>query len=452
MDIISTLLYLVAAIYGVYAYEQHKYSQFIVVLYLIASYFSGFVTVGIKPVDFFLMTVVPLGLANINLFRCADDKLGKWILYLLTYVFIVSFANILLGVENIKYSLMLFRFHLIFIVYFLFKKIPYSDLLKAFHYLFYITVFSGFFYYLQYVGIVGILRGTDEGMNLNQEYLWFYNVPILTPAMLFYVCFSKKTIKYRFLYIIFFAGMIIGCMSRGYIIANLLALGVYMIKNIRNRRNIILISSFGLIALFLLPVLSYRFSKSGSVGNGLYAEFLMSKKILSGTLDFNQFGSGAAIDNGTGVYRTLLIAEKINYLAKSPITFLFGGGAVHGSSPNIKRYNFRFGQSTIINGRKEKQQIDTSDVAFLSNVFRYGFVYLFLFCGILYYSWKGMINKKTALFIAGWGYMATCLFQFYGSNRLEYVEYLFFILLVASQIKHNNLYETIRRIYRINYT
>lgn len=371
MDIVYFWLTTLAII----CYAKKSYYTFIILLFSILSNVWGICSTGLVQVYdwIFLTTIFTVGIGccrSNTFFSVKRDKIGKLILILTVYVLLAALISPLRGVETFGFSFMVARFDIFYLLYFVFRTIPFPAIKKAVKPLAILSVFNGILYYLQYAGIF-ILYSSDESM-AGVENARFNNIPILTLVFFFFFFLYKKKGILKSILLIFFGGIIVCSQNRAMILGVALAIVIVICCNYR--RKIVekkTIIGILLIGIMSSGVLAYRFSEKGSTGEGIRAEFELGYTMLKN-------GSWRYYDNqiieygGTMAFRFCMILEKATYLVDRPISLIFGAGSYHENSMNTRHLPFSFGSNTT-DGRAK---VDTDDVALLSRFFRYGVLYL----------------------------------------------------------------------------
>ena len=430
-------IYFAITLLACYYYNSRQYVKFIIASFAICSDGFGILSPPdpLKTVDLFSVIILygfVRGTLSIN---CKGDRIGKILLWLLLYEFIIGAATILTRHETPVYSVMVLRFEIYYFIYFLFKKIPNTAIEKAFKYLYIITVVTGLLYYLQFVGVVGILQiSSVENVSSYTFYDRVQNKPLLTSIMLFYSLFYKGKLKYRWLSVFFFLGMIVLSQNRSEIIAVLASIGIAFIvvndRKLWNKYVVLIVVSI----LTFMPIMSYRFSSEGSVGTGAFTEMQSSFDIISRNKT-EGYGSGNDVINteGTLVYRMLVLKERLDYLSESFLRTIFGIGTVHEYSPSGRSLAFFYGN--IDTNKDVVYYIDTTDIAFLSHVIRYGLVYLGLFvyfvclASVMLKKCKDEIFSLCALLL-----LISYLLRCFTGDFFTGVDNMFFLFLILSQI------------------
>ncbi len=429
------LLYFITAVYSLFAFFTKRYVSFIVALFLIVSGGSGFLPIiDIKEQDIGMLVILFILCFSPRYLNFHGDKIGRWICYFIVYIGFICLTSVLLHLEQAKYAALLFRADLFMLSYFVFKQIKLKQVRAAFRILCLLTFITGIFYYLQFVGISGILRDSDSNVRAFNFNVARYNFPLLTSVMLFYFIFTPEKIKRRVFWVVFYGAMIVLSLGRGFLIANVMAIAIFLLlsKKMSKYRQFVVV---GILLLCMAsPYINYRLSSMKNSNADMLSEITLAKEFMSGEKDILNYDNGVVYNEGTGVFRALLATEKVHYLLQSPWTALFGVGAIHESSSSVNRFNFIFGAPTTINGIQTRHQIDTSDVAFLAHLTRYGFFFLLIYGIYLFYNLRLLYRQKDILFTVTFLYLLTKLFWAFGSDQFYMFSLMFFVLLVSSQI------------------
>lgn len=423
-------VYFIIVFITCYYYNKHKYSEFIVSAFAICSKGFGLLPYPepFKIIDIFSLILIFCIIKDH--FKYKSDRIGKLILIIFLYEVFIACISIIVGTETLIYSIMVLRFEIYYLIYFVFKKIPFEFVRKGFNILFVITILVGILYYLQFIGITGILQGNYE--LTTGFYSRVNNKPLMTSVMLFYSIFYKGKLKYRWALILFFSGMIILSQNRGEMIAVFISiLFAVFFLGYRNLLRRLIIPTM-LFAIIFFPIVLHRFSSQGSVGIGFTSEVLTSMNILLGKTNLN-FGTSSNViyNEGTGIYRSLVVKERLNYLSQTTFDLFFGIGTVHENSRSGQSLNFYYGN--INNDRISN--IDTTDVAFLSHIMRYGLIYLVLYSFFIYLSFKGLLKyKHNELVLCCLLFIVYKLIQIPSGDYFSGINHMFFVLLILSQI------------------
>lgn len=367
------ILLIFVTFWGILSYFRNKKHFFLISLVVVISSGLGFVpgSVTIEDLTLVMGITILLGesLKGNKVLSTSNDPIGKIILLILAYYFLNVVWTFVQGRETLAFGLKVFRRDLFYIYYFVFKKISITDLKRAFKPILVLTVIGGICYYLQFVGI-HLLAGSSEDLKAAKGgFVRYTNTPMLgLPFMIYYIV-KKDNIK--FVYLLFFIGFLIMPMSRGGIMAAAVSLAYFIWSNGRFDKYKKVVAKLLLLLLLFSPVLIWRFVKDNERGNAM--QDITSASTIGNYSDFEYD------DGGTFTFRVALAMERFDYMTHHPESLLFGVGTIHEKSPN-NHFKFYIGTNSLRDdGYIEKLSIDTEDIAFISHIFRYGFVYFFLF-------------------------------------------------------------------------
>lgn len=428
-------IYLIIVVLTCQYYNKRKYAEFIVLAFAIGTNVFRILPnpAPLKSDDLFSLILLFCFIRERKIF--SNDIIGKILLIILLYEFTIGCISVITGVETLAYSIMVLRFELFYFIYFIFKKIPFKFVSKSFKILYIITIITGILYYLQFFGITGILQ-TNAEIDGNGFYNRINNKPLLTSVMFFYTIFYRGKVKFRWIMALFFSGMIILSQNRGEIVAVLIAVIVAILffgyKDLVKK---LIIPSI-IFSIIFLPIIIFRFSSEGSVGAGASSEIFTSMDILTNKSSLDFGSSHDVINNeGTAVYRALVAKERIDYLSRSISYLLFGIGTVHEYSKKGRSLDFYYGN---IN-RDEISYIDTTDIAFLSHVIRYGLIYLILYSIFIYISFKYLWkHRQNELILCCLLTLICKIIQIPTGDYFSGINNMLFILLILSQITNKS--------------
>ena len=180
-------------------YYNRKYALFYICLFSIVSEFWGVLAAAtIKSYDYlFVLTFVCsfIGkLRNSAFFSVKRDIVGKFILIIVGLTTFDALMSPVRGVESLPYALMVLRFEIPYLLYFVFRSIPVYSLKKSMPILLYGSIITGILYYLQFIGIF-LLVASDESQ-ASMEFSRYNNIPILTIPIILYLFSSTAPNKY----------------------------------------------------------------------------------------------------------------------------------------------------------------------------------------------------------------------------------------------------------------
>lgn len=302
------------------------------------------------------------------------DRIGLSILLILAYSAIRSLFSILLAEESLLYSIKVFRTDLFFLSYFLFVEIDNQDIKSFWYVLTKLIIVVGIIYFLSF--ILWLSSGQAESM-VNYTVMLALSAPLLSLLI-----FDVKDIKYRYLIIGLYIVFLLSTFSRGLLLATGVAMGYYYIFIKKSRKILIpMLLSFS-IFYFLFSLVDSN--KSENVSK------MSTTEEITNALSFDSYDD---FQWGSFGLRFAMVWERGDYLIEHPKDLLFGVGSIHEESPNNK-FNFMVGSHKTVDEERSRQMIDTTDVAILSHLFRYGIVWLALFLYFLKTSFSELKKRR----------------------------------------------------------
>lgn len=389
---IYDIVYLFLAFFSVIFYYKKGYKHFLILLFSVLSNVWGFCPSGnIKVYDWILVIIILTMLIgkfrSKAFFSIKYDSLGKMILVLLTYVLMAAILSPLRGVESLPYALMVARFDLFYLLYFVFRTIPINKFEEAVKPIILLSIINGVIYYLQYCGIFIMAR---PEVVTSFEDSRFNNIPIFSLEIFFLFFLLKGNGWKKVLSLFFWGGIIVGSQNRTMIFGVVLAIIVFVIYNYRKRlidkKTIVILIAFG---CFTSSYVAYRFSQKGSTGGGITSEIEMGY-LMYQTGSYRLYDNHMIDTEGTLAFRFALILERVDYLTKHPTSFIFGAGSYHEKSISTHKLPFVLGSQI----EDRIQKVDTSDVALLSHLFRYGLLFVVLYVAFIIKSVKICIKNN----------------------------------------------------------
>lgn len=436
-----TFIYLLIAFVGIILYINKKYSHFIFVLFFILLSGYYFVPTPIVSLDDIAL-IMSMGCAiygytkDKHFFSAKDDNIAKIIYVLWGYYTIIAIATVLLGREELIYSFRVWRLELYYLAYFIFRKIPISKTEKAFKAILFISIIGGIFYFLQFIGITGIINGNvEERIKEGGKFIRLTNIPYFTSLILYYLIYNKSKIKFRYILIVFFASMVILSQGRGLMISLVASIVIYQLFMGKISQILKIGLIFGVIAILFAPLIRYRYLSSGS--QNMNSEGLLKEMRNSLSLTENFDNANINDINGTFTFRIFLFTERMNYLFQHPQYLLTGVGTVHEDSPlNRNRFHFIVGSNKIDKeGNLVQQPIVTNDIAFITRIFEYGIIYFFLYIYFMIMVFKRLYKERniSIMVLIAFLLFLKMAIQCLGSDSFSTFKNMAFILLVLAQ-------------------
>lgn len=358
--IICALIFCIAS----YCYYKGQVPVLLVCFYALATDVFSLIDTssGAKATDF--LTLLSLGVLSCEVYKngwnylsLKKDKLGIAIFAAFIYFTLEFAGSVALSAETPSFALKVYRPFLLLLPYFYIRKLSFSQL-KEFWKLIYIpSVVQGILFYLQLLGITGILHGyiSEEG-----SYLRYGNFPDMAIAFFLYYLFGKHKIRsLQAMNLLFWGMMPIVGMMRGIIIATSAGIFVYMLLHWQRKYVTYLCVAALAYLLVVLPMFSIRndastASTTEDISNGVNID------------DFAAAESGA----GTFTFRMAMLTERWLYLYDNPRNMPFGVGTIHEESPNN---NFQFIIGTVNeNYPSGRCAIESGDITWVPILLRFG--------------------------------------------------------------------------------
>lgn len=405
---IATLIYSIITLCLFHFYQKQEYKKFVCwYSVLMTSGYAFISTPLVKITDFMLILFVCICIyerkRNKYFLSVKNDKFAMFTLLLIFYYCFIFLKTFLLGNDSFANCFKVFRTDLWMLQYFIFRRIPYTEIRKAYRFIFILTVIAGLFYFLQFVGVTGILNFSDEEVSSIDGFSRRNNAPTFSLAILLFLLFLKNKIKYRIFWIAFFLSLFILPMVRGAFFAFAVTVILYFTLQ-RDIKNIFKIVIYGFcVMLIFFPLLEARFAnKDGGISTS--EDVKMAFNMKSNNYDSNS--------GGTFYYRISLLRERIDYLVHNN-ELLMGVGTIHESSSK-NTFPLYIGKSIYAN---RSALIDTNDISFVTRLFRYGLIYLFIYLFYLIYGFKVLLkNRNLEAGKLGFMLLGIVTFQCLGSD------------------------------------
>ena len=404
---------LIIAIWGIISYIKNMKHCFLIALFLVVSSLINILHTSVYFEDISLIMLFAVIIYDLacgrEVFNLRNDPIGIIIIVLLLYYLFNVVLTVVRGDETLLFALKVYRRDLFYLYYFVFKNIELDDIIKTYDPLLKFTILGGILYYLQFVGIHVLENTADVTEVAAGGFPRYTNIPMLGIPFLFYFLVSEKEIKPY--YLIFFLGFLIMPMSRGTIIAAMITFAFYLYR-MRKYRSLSpympMIRKVVILFFLFTPVLLFRFVKDNERGSALQDISSATSIVDSSDFDYN--------DGGTFTFRIALALERFNYMYSNGVNNLVGVGTIHEQSPN-NNFDFYIGTAFHdVDGDFRKQYIDTEDIAYVSHIFRYGLIYLFLFVYFIYLSFS---RFSSCMFIHSIGAVGFLFFMMLCINSLS---------------------------------
>lgn len=394
MQYIYDLVYMCTVFYGALGFLRRKYVRFYISLFSLISSFWGYCGNGrIQIYDYLLLlTVFSIIIEyrrNKRIFNVKHDSVGKGVLFVVGYIIIANLISPFRDGGTFSDAIIMARFDLYYLIYFVFRSIPKHYLEEAFPRLIKYSCISCVAFFLQFVGI-SLVGSASENQG---EYMRFGHIPILTIPILIYAYIQGRFRYKNFMYLILFGSVLLLSQNRGSILGVVAAILYYTITNYRSVSKPIIVSVI-VMGLAFSSLLAYRFSDEGSTGAGFNEETKLVQSIFLNRKEYRKYDNTSIDKDGTFVFRSAMVMERMDYLSTNYVNLLFGLGSYHELSPQAKSLPFVLG---AYKAGGIVQKVDTTDVAFLSHVFRYGLCFLFIYILFLVRAFARLKENKSYL-------------------------------------------------------
>lgn len=357
-------------------------------------------------VSLFIMLIIEYG-RDKSFFSTKNDKLGKIVGICFLWTFIIFVGTVVLGVDSFYYAFKMYRPYFILIGYFLLRKMNTSNIEEYLKYIFVLSVLQGIFFYLQLVGVIGVLAGygaiIENGESLEEHR--FGNFPYFYSFFFLYTLFKGSAFDFKKLFWLIFWGMmpIIGQM-RSQTILLVLSAVVYFIIN-RKSKYLIYIVFFALSFQFIITPMFQKRASEGDIGT--FEEISMVVNNMNNIYD--QYA--VSHEGGTFAFRIAMLAERVMFVIDNPQYLLTGVGCIHENSQNQK---FVFKLATYSPKLKYgASMLSSADSAWIGVLMHFGIIgvvlFMTMYLSLIYYSIP-MVRGSTNLTFIVYACMTISLF------------------------------------------
>lgn len=374
-------------------------------------------------------------LSDHKFFSCHKDAIGRIVSLLFVYMLLHLIGTIILRIDTPKSSIMSWLINLSWLMFFYVRTFNMSDIKKFFILIVSLNVIQGFFYYLQFVGITGILNGSD--VDAFTDDIRYYNQPFWSMLIILFLLVAKKTdIKHRLLLLMFFLPLPILSQGRGVLFALAAAFCVFLVIN-RQKRNLVVLLILAIFYEFaVLPMFQRREKNTSQSTIEELRTVIQDPTKVYANFDYN---SGANLS-----FRIAMLTERILYLTDNPKYFLFGVGDIDENSVN-NTYNFELGTYNE-NAKYGRTTLTSVDIDWVEPVIKYGFVGVLLYL-LLYAVWirtglKGLKKYQNGYYYTAALYSIYAFTSSFGTSPLHRRIYIaIFCLAIISICYRRNLVE-----------
>ena len=376
-----------------------------------------------------------------NYFNSKRDIFGKIFIIILLYYLFEFLRSVIFKIETPGFAFKVVRYITILFYYFYLRKLSFGTFEKLFHYILVCSVVQGLFFYLQLVGVQGILSGRIDEAEKADQITRYANYPVFSLFFtIYYVIKEKGNIFFRLFMITFFAMMPVIGQTRSAIISPAIAIIAFFIIKRKIKYSIYIALGAIFFQLVVNPMFEYR---DRNRKKSTIDEIITI--INNPTEAYNTYTSER--NAGTFAFRIAMLVEKSNYLSDNPKYIPFGAGCIHEDSPNNK-FTFKLGTRNERFSRGYAMT-DGADISWNNILLLYGICGTFLFLLLLYTWFRHYLffAKKTTnpLFLASLFYSITVfLLSFNHGNliltsQLIYTQVLMAIVYVYSNHSSSKL-------------
>ena len=373
------IVYFLILLFSLYLYfnEKHEYVLLCFTIVLTSGY-SILPQIEVKSYDLVTPFIVFISISewgkNSRYFKVNEPQ-SIIVATIIVYQIFEFLITIVFKYDTPLWAIKVARMNLVYLVFFYFRKISTDKLIFFLKYNMYLCMIQGVFYYLQLLGVEGILRGRiDEAIAANQVSRYL-NYPQFFAAFYFlysFFIFIKTKVEGAFM-LLFWGGMFVVGQSRGIIIASIFTICIWLFYK-RQIKNIpVVIIGLSIAYFAFLPVFQYRDQHSSS--RSTYAD-IMSVLTLQ---DYRNVD----VSSGNMSFKIGMAIERFDYLINNPQYLLTGVGDIHEDSPNCrKRFHFFLGT------HNEEcyygiGMINSGDITWTPTILRYGLIGLVLYISFL---------------------------------------------------------------------
>lgn len=373
------IIYLTFLLLIFYYYGKRNHS--LVLFFMMAIITGGFgvldAETGLQKTDLLLIPTVLISIneysRNKHFFQVKKDALGKCIILILLFLTLEFLFSVLLGIETPIWAFKVVRVQFLLLLYFYFRGLNSDIWQRFFKLVLFFSIVQGILFYLQVVGITGILANSVDS---NAEDVRYANYPMLTSFFIVYYLLKKDiSIWIRLAMLLFWGIMIVLSQSRGPILGVMGAFAMYCVV-LRSKKSI----GYMLVGIVLYVFIVNPLIKTRDMSERASTKDDIAMIISSNAEELSGVKTGQV---GTIAFRIGMLAERWIYLKDNPEYLLFGVGCIHEQSP-ANRFHFFLGT----HNEKffyRRCMIESGDIAWVPLLLRYGIVGVFIFSLLLFY-------------------------------------------------------------------
>lgn len=360
---------------SIYLYNTKRYAWLLVVWTYVAYFFRNLVGNSGGDVIIFSSLIILFAEFLQKPFHrvIKNDKVGRIMIILMLYLVFVFCCTIFLNAEYPSYAFKVLRLYMIFIPYFVLLRIP------AFYLYKYIRLLANIMFFVEIIFVISAIV-YKSGAEVSLYGILRVPTSSLAGPLLLMLLFDKVDVKYRKIYIVTLVLALIATFVRGHAIAVIVTAAIYLIFV---RKSFKLIIPFALVLIafsYLFDFIeTYKYHGDDVEKLDTKKEIQLAFKMKS-SREFEKMNTSGG---GTFTFRYALFLERMEFLARNPQYIPFGVGAVHEDSPNNKFF-FKLGSTKMTNGVATVQTLDTGDIGFITQLMKFGVIYLLIFFWLLY--------------------------------------------------------------------
>lgn len=374
---ITLFFSIILALLSLKFYSKKEYASMLFCLTLIASDLSGFgLALGespVKIVDIAIVVIVFIWMREFNhdrtVFNLNNDRLGKALLRLFVYITIVFIGTIILNQDSASNALKVYRMFLILPFYFVLRKMSVRDYEKYIRLMLSISCVQGFFYYLQFIGITGLLSG--YGSDSTEPNARLGNYPFMADFFFLYYLFSGNiSFGKKVFFLVFFGLMPVLGQMRGGILVMALSACIFFYYQRKAKYLLYIVMGYVAWSMIISPMFDKRADKGGI---STKEEFAM---VLNHPLDLYKYYTVDG-QRGSFVFRLAMLGERVNFMIENPKYALTGVGCVHEQSPKntyTMLIGTDLGEELSETSGTRPAYLGSADIVWVGVLMRFGFI------------------------------------------------------------------------------
>lgn len=364
---IVTIIEIILLIYAIFRYDKGDFCKPLVIFSVFATncYLLNVGNSALKHVDIGLILLVVcslLGYKKDPHFFSVNNQYGAKIVFLyLGFIFVEFIYSVLLSVDSIGGIITVLREFMGFLAFFVFRKIPSSQLEKAIKIVFKLFLISCVAFVLQFVTHIQLTNSFVA--EDSADYRMQMTPPYISIILLYLVLFGQKC-KHRLIYVCLILGILIIAQNRTPIISFFMQVLLFLMIGSNFKHKTVLI----VIMMLITPILSTVFEKREATSQD---NSFQEVNVLSYLKDKDFVGLS---HESTFFWRIAHLAERADYLIEHPQYLLLGVGAIDEKSDN-NRFTFNIGTVRHLeNGEIYYYQLRCNDILWSPILIRFGLI------------------------------------------------------------------------------